>query len=650
MKKNVLKILLISLMIWIPLSAQTSLEHHINHIAVEVPDDGALLFRSSGVLQATWPYESRYYTSSGRKNYQESWGIWLGVKDFTGENDTVSGYGHIACGNFYKNTNDITALSLQKSIRYEYPTIRISDGENVQGESFSSAKVVSSLYCDEQISSTWTTSLGLTVQLKTYAYAAKGNQDYIIYDYTFTNTGNTDGDAARELTNILEDVWLGFSFSTDIKPGFGGKDQDDYFKYYGSTYEDYVNGDESADSARILYVWDGPDGYGTYEPDLVTYEPQNPGYYAIGFLHVDAQAADDLESGSSDGPSQPKTVQVASALESSASAQYQKMAEGIISDTSGYGAENYIVSCGPYRMPINEDVRIVLVQIIAGIDRFKAEDLGYQLLNGEITQQEYEDIIATAKDSVFTTFDAAKTAFESRYNIADAPPPPDSLYITSGIGKITLEWSDSPESIKDPDTDVIDFAGYRIYRVAISPEYAWERVFECGGNSGIPITHSYVDTNLVMGFSYYYAVTAFDDGTQNFMNPGVSLESSRMTSSAYLDATSSLEPETTHKGIKTNLRVVPNPYNIRSQNFGDPNNASNVENNKILFVGLPGICDIRIYTVAGDLVKVIEHNNGLGSEPWYLISDSQQYIVSGLYIAVVESDLGKEIIKFVVIR
>jgi hypothetical protein len=47
-------------------------------------------------------------------------------------------------------------------------------------------------------------------------------------------------------------------------------------------------------------------------------------------------------------------------------------------------------ACGPYTMPVNEDVRIVFVQIIAGISRFQAEELGLKLLSGEISQQEYK--------------------------------------------------------------------------------------------------------------------------------------------------------------------------------------------------------------------------------------------------------------------
>jgi hypothetical protein len=634
-----------------PGRGQTRLAHHINRLAVEIAEDGALRYRVSGLLQATWPFESRYFSTSGRKNYQESWGVWLGAKNFVGVGDSIPDYAHVACGNFYTSSSDIMPLSLQKSVRYPFPTVRISDGSKVQGENFGSAQVVSSLPCDEQITSVWTTALGLTVQLKTYGYASEGNLDYIIYDYRFTNTGNTDRDPlTRELKSTLKDVWLGFSFSTDIKPKFGGKEQDDFYEYYGTTYDKWVKGDKSADSARVLYVWDGPEGSGTYEPDPITAEPRNPGYYAVGFLHIDRQGSDDLESGSSDGPTQPQTVQVASALEAGASVQYQKLSLGKKEDVSGFGAENHLIACGPYTMPLNEDVRIVLVQIIAGISRFKAKELGVQLLAGDITQHEYEQVIATGRDSLFAALHAAKVAFTQRFDLPDPPPNPDSLYITAGIGKISLAWSSNAEKAVDPNTKVKDFSGYRVYRAAVSPENPWELIFECGGNSGVPITHRYDDENLIVGFNYYYAVTAFDDGTQNFLHPGLSLESSRLTSTAYIGASSALKPEATAKGVSENLRVVPNPYNIRSRNYGDPNDALSTENNKILFVGLPTKCTIRIYTVAGDLVKVIEHTNGLGSESWDLISDSHQFIVSGLYVARVESNLNVEIIKFVVIR
>ena len=635
------------------LYAQAAFEHHINRLALEVSENGSSLYRDNTILYPTWPYDSRYFNFSSKKMYIESWGVWLGARSFMGVGDTTAKDAFVACGNLYLSSNDIVPLNLQKRIRYPYPNVRVYDGTGqTKTENFDNATVVPSLVCDEQIESVWTTSLGITVQLRTYAYAVEGHKNYVIFDYKFINTGNIDKDTqTKELSKPLNNVWFGIPFSTDIKPRFGGTELDDNYEYYGATYDNWVKGDKTADSARVLIAWDGNHvDTDNYDPDPITKEPRVPGYYGLGILHADKQAVDDLESGSSDDPSQPVNVDDDSGLESSASTQIQKLSQGGNENFAGYGAENFLVSFGPYNIPVNEDVRIVLVQIIDGISRDKAEELGLQLLNGSISKQEYEAEIATGRDSLFKSLHAAQVAFDKKFNIPDPPPPPDSIYVVSGIGNIKIEWSNSAESAIDPDSKTKDFSGYRIYRVAISPDNKWEKIYEVGGNSGNPIVHSYTDTNVVMGFNYYYAVTAFDDGKNNYLNPGESLESSRLASTAYVGATAAVEPQNSSQGFKSKLRVVPNPYNIRSINYGDPNNPSDTENNKLLFMGLPGKCTIRIFTVSGDLVKVIYHNSGLGSEEWNQVTDSNQFIVSGIYIAHIESEFGNEIIKFVVIR
>ena len=651
--KLLIKVTLLIMLIQFLSFGQTSYEHHINRLAAEVSENGASLYRNNTILYPTWPYDSRYFEFSSRKMYIESWGVWLGARNFMGVGDTTSKDAFIACGNLYLDINNIVPLSLQKRIRYPYPVVRVDDGSGkLNIESFDDAKLVTSLISDEQIESVWTTSLGITVQLKTYAYAVEGHKNYIIYDYKFINSGNVDNDVqTRELNKQLQDVWLGIPFSTDIKPRFGGTELDDNYEYYGSTYNEWLQGDNTADSARVLIAWDG-DHVDTenYDPDPITKEPKVPGYYGLGILHVDKQAVDDLESGASDDPSQPMNVTDASGTESSASSQIQKLSQGGNKNFSGYGAGNFLVSFGPYNIPINEDVRIVLVQIIDGISREKAEDLGLKLLNGDISKEQYNAEVATGKDSLFKSLYAAKIAFSRKFNIPDPLPCPDSIFVSTGVGKIKVEWSKSAESAIDPDSKTKDFAGYNVYRVAISPDNRWEKIYEVGGNSGNPIVHSYIDSNVIMGFDYYYAVTAFDDGLNNYLNPGQSLESSKLASTAYVGTSAAMAPQITHQEYKNNLRVVPNPFNIRSANYGDPNNASDSQNNKLLFVGLPGNCTIRIFTVSGDLVKTIHHKSGLGSEEWNQVTDSNQFIVSGLYIAHIESDLGNEIIKFVVIR
>ncbi|MFA7420913.1 MAG: hypothetical protein WCZ90_14620 [Melioribacteraceae bacterium] len=635
------------------LYAQAAFEHHINRLALEVSENGASLYRDNTILYPTWPYDSRYFNFSSKKMYIESWGVWLGARNFKGVGDTTAKDALVACGNLYLNTNDIIPLSLQKRIRFPYPSVKVYDGTGqTKTESFDNASLVPSLICDEQIESIWTTSLGITVQLKTYAYAVEEHKNYIIFDYKFINTGNVDKNVqTKELSKQLNDVWFGIPFSTDIKPRFGGTELDDNYEYYGSTYSNWIRGDKTGDSARVLIAWDGNHvDTDSYDQDPITAEPRVPGYYGLGVLHVDKQAIDNLESGSSDDPSQPINVGDDSGLESSASTQIQKLSQGGNKNFAGYGAENFLMSFGPYNIPVNEDVRIVLVQIIDGVSREKAEELGLKLLNGNITKDNYEAEVATGRDSLFKSLRRAQIAFSRKYNIPDPLPSPDSILVTSGIGNIKIQWSGSAEKAIDPDSKKIDFSGYRLYRAAISPENKWEKILEIGGNTGKPIVHSYVDTSVVMGFDYYYALTAFDDGKNNYLNPGQSLESSRLTSTAYVGASAAVGPQSTHEELKKNLRVVPNPFNIRSVNYGDPNNPSDVQNNKLLFVGLPGKCTIRIFTVSGDLVKTIYHDSGLGSEEWNQVTDSNQFIVSGLYIAHVESDIGNEIIKFVVIR
>ena len=71
------------------------------------------------------------------------------------------------------------------------------------------------------------------------------------------------------------------------------------------------------------------------------------------------------------------------------------------------------------------------------------------------------------------------------------------------------------------------------------------------------------------------------------------------------------------------------------------------------FFGLPRArSTIRIYTLAGDLVAVLDHDgtNGNGEERWNLISRNGQDTESGVYLFTVDSPLGHQVGRFVMIR
>ena len=81
---------------------------------------------------------------------------------------------------------------------------------------------------------------------------------------------------------------------------------------------------------------------------------------------------------------------------------------------------------------------------------------------------------------------------------SDFPPVAAmSLVATDGVEQVDLNWADNIES---------DLAGYNVYRNVIS-----------GGpytkiTGSLLITSSYIDTSISPGTTYYYVVTAVDNG------------------------------------------------------------------------------------------------------------------------------------------
>jgi len=255
----------------------------------------------------------------------------------------------------------------------------------------------------------------------------------------------------------------------------------------------------------------------------------------------------------------------------------------------------------------------------------------------------------------------AQWNFDHDYDIP-VPPPPPSIEVTSGADQIVIDWR-YEEAADEPS----DLAGFKVYRAtgAQTGPYitndgvlgVWEMIYEAESDE-----NSYSDTTAVRGEDYYYYVAAFDNGTHpEAVDPnGVTgtaevLESGRWQNYTYgvIGAASLKRP--TGDSL-SQIRVVPNPYNIASKNmqYGEGGGSE-----KINFFNLPGKCTIRIYTFTGDLVKTIEHKDGSGDEAWtdptgeqYQVTDAGQHIVSGLYIANIVDDETLESIniKFVIIR
>jgi hypothetical protein len=97
---------------------------------------------------------------------------------------------------------------------------------------------------------------------------------------------------------------------------------------------------------------------------------------------------------------------------------------------------------------------------------------------------------------------------------------------------------------------------------------------------------------------------------------------------------------------------VPNPYRAKAP-WERTAVSGDVFTRHIDFFGLPRAhSTIRIYTLAGDLVQVINHDGtaGGGEAAWNLISRNGQDVESGIYLFTVEAPGTRQVGKFVVIR
>lgn len=110
------------------------------------------------------------------------------------------------------------------------------------------------------------------------------------------------------------------------------------------------------------------------------------------------------------------------------------------------------------------------------------------------------------------------------------------------------------------------------------------------------------------------------------------------------------------------IRVVPNPYRGASL-FEETNPFTTGRGGReIRFIHLPPRCTIRIFTVAGHLVQILEHNEGSnesltpdallnGEEPWNLESRDNLTVSYGVYLYHVDAPgIGEKTGTFAIIK
>ncbi|UCD37876.1 MAG: hypothetical protein JSW54_13820 [Fidelibacterota bacterium] len=536
---------------------------------------------------------------------------------------------------------------------------------------------------------------GIRVKVNVYALSNPNHDDYIIWEQTMIFTGelylaeDVEGNVLTD-EHLLPDqtvrLWWGFT------PAFGPTKAGEEVAMGGFTYEsedDLDNWlatpsllvpDRARDSLHIGYYWDTysefassdlwPSSDDSGDPDKVNghlYSTQVPGFTLLEVIPP-GETGDDLV--------QPYAMPHAHIYhffgrrtdftmrdQYIGHGQYGKWPPDIRTLTGQLPEKGYmrVMTVGPYELTKDasigryDSIKVVYAIGVGDVGYDIADSLGKAWFRGDITDAEKNVFIHMGRDSLIQVLDRANWAWNIGLENVPAPPPPPDIEVTSGPGYNTVAWSyPSGDYYLDPHTAVDDWYAWRIYRKTgafyvddpddDNQNFQWEFIHEIRDRQQT----AWQDTSATRGVSYYYAVTAMDDGTQNTTGllPGQKLESSRFANRSREPAIS-FEPGL---DVSDQVRVVPNPVTTASGFLGFPGE------DKVRFVNLPIEATLSVYTESGELIKRIDHY-GTADADWDLRTEYRQTVASGIYILVVHNardmqgnSLPDQFVKFIIVR
>ena len=537
--------------------------------------------------------------------------------------------------------------------------------------------------------------IGLDIHLESYAWNYSYADAFVILNYTFKNASN---DTIKDLyAGIWADPSIAnFNYTDKYTPGGG-------FSWY-----DNLNGfDETEDDAEFKrdiayqYDTDGDDGWAESYLGMsalgsnVPYNYLNTNYFQWVWTN----------SNNSDYPaySMPLTDEE----------RYDKMSSSVSKGTGpdytseGYpAAENswmFLLSAGPTGSEPNADTTswtlapgdscsiaftVVCALWTPGIGGNSNAQRGNLHVNYDWAQKAYDGEDKNRNNQLDEGEDGNSNGVIDRY-ILPAPPPSPNMEVIVESGKVTIYWQDGAESFLDPISQEADFEGYRIYgarKTANDDLGEFSLLLETdlknniGYNTGfstIQITdqfgeadsvlindtyynYKFENANIKDGWLNYYAVTAYDQG-----DPDANLES--LESSIYSNRIYIYpgEPAVDDNDWTGELSVYPNPF--KGQALWDGYGS---RSKMIWFRNLPNEAEIRIFSLAGDLVNIIQHDQSYkgadignidaqktplmsgGEHAWDLITMHDQATASGLYLFTVENKITGQIKegKFLIIK
>ena len=520
--------------------------------------------------------------------------------------------------------------------------------------------------------------LGLNIHLEAYAWNYSYADAFVILNYTFKNM------SMDTIADIYAGIWSDASVANF-----------NYTDYYtpggGFTWYDNLDGfDRSVDEAGFergigyQYDVDGDDGWAESYVGISILGANVP----MDYLHTNYHQWVWTNSNNSDYPAYSMPIDD--------NARYDKMSSRVPQGSGPeYTAEGY---------PAAENSWLFLVSSgPLGSSPSTADSTSWSLAPGDSCSVAFTVVCArwtpgaggdspAQRKNLYVNYDWAQKAYDgedkNRNNVLDegedvnnnqiidryilpAPPPSPNMEIMVESNRVTLYWQDNAEAFLDPISQVADFEGYRVYGARktanealgeftlLSENDIKNSIGYNTGFSAIRITnefgepdsmeinglfyqYKFVNEGIKDGWLNYYTVTAYDQG-----DPDTNLES--LESSIYANRIYVYSGEPDAGNDDWQPTVYPNPY--KGQALWDGYGS---RNKMIWFRGLPAKAEIRIFSLAGDLVEVIQHDElymgkdianiderknpimSGGEHAWDLITMHDQATASGLYLFTVE--------------
>ncbi len=328
----------------------------------------------------------------------------------------------------------------------------------------------------------------------------------------------------------------------------------------------------------------------------------------------------------------------------------------------------YTFSYGPYNLAPGDSARIVVAEI-AGVMDYN------EVVAGDPNHHFPDSTISAIRRNAVLGRDAVRWGLGGTVNglpiAAQAPAPPpaplcDALNASLGLDTpaVAVTWSKVAETTNFTDgagnpwyNGATDVDGYRVYRSSdfqysgdgVTPAFrgaAWTQIADIPRSQFSTLfdnaegKYRFLDKTAKFGLRYGYYVSAYRSHPAPWTSAnGTSVPD--LPELASSDVNKSLPVTPAPGPVSTlNVFVAPNPYV-----FGDPaRNFGSSNPYAVEFRNLPEKATIRIYTLAGDLVRTIEHapdvrGNVYGSESWDQKTDSGLLVAPGLYIYHVQPDV-----------